>query len=176
MRLWSEIDTLGNSVRPLMAEIDDFLTEARLRYPIHEIEAVNSILVQQRLIVWLEEQFAELCTELNQLPRGEAAGQLRNVLIEGIDAVVLVMADGLANPDPELRLTANQITGDRSELFRRVRNDYILRVTSSGDAVQASILKATNTAGEIFCLFSRLAQNMEGSSSSPPPPPPLPVA
>ena len=117
MRRGSEIDSLRDSVRPLIKEIDEFLTEARLRYPDHEIEAVNSILTQQRLIVWLEEQFAELCTELNELPKGEAAGKLRNALVEGIDAVVLVIADGLANPDPEVRITAKQITGDRSELF-----------------------------------------------------------
>ena len=173
VRRGSEIDSLRDSVRPLIKEIDEFLTGARLRYPDHEIEAVNSILAQQRLIVWLEEQFAELCTELNELPKGEAAGQLRNALVEGIDAVVLVIADGLANLDPEVRITAKQITGDRSELFRRIRNDYISRDTSSGDTVHARILKVTNTAGEIFILFSRLAQNMESSSYSPPTSPPL---
>ena len=40
-------------------------------------DEVNSALAQERLIVWLEEQFGELCLELNQLPNDESAGQLR---------------------------------------------------------------------------------------------------
>ena len=31
-------------------------------------DEVNSALAQERLIIWLGEQFGELCLELNQLP------------------------------------------------------------------------------------------------------------
>ena len=70
VRQGAAIEPLRNSVRPMIREMDEFLTEARLRHPSHEMEAVSSMLAQQRLIVWLEEQFAALCAELNELPDG----------------------------------------------------------------------------------------------------------
>ena len=78
VRRGSGVDSLRNSVRPLIREIDEFLTELRSRHSSYEIEVVNSILTQQRLIAWLEEQFAELCAELNELPNDETTGHLRD--------------------------------------------------------------------------------------------------
>ena len=164
VRRGNGIDSLRNSVRTLIREVDEFLTEVRIRHPGYGIDEVNSALAQQRLITWLEEQFGELCKELNQLPRDETAGELRVVLVEGIDAVVLVIIDGLTSQDPEDWQTVVQLTGDRSELLRRIRDSYTSGDIPLSDAVQANILKVTNTAGEIFFLFSRLTQEMEGAS------------
>ena len=56
-----------------------------------------------------------------------------------------------------------QLTGDRSELLRRIRDDYITTNAPVSDSIQAGILDVTNTAGEIFFLFSRLTQEMGAS-------------
>ena len=171
VRQGRDIEALRNSIRPVILEIDEFLTEARIRYPGREMEAVNSMLAQQRLIVWLEEQFAELCAELNELPNEGATGQLRNVMVDGIDTVVLVIIDGLTSQDPEDWRTAMQLTGDRTEMLRRVRSYYTSEDIPLSDTTHASILKITNTAGEIFFLFSRLTGEIEGTrvlSAAPP--------
>ena len=171
------VDSLRNAIRPVIREIDEFLTEVRVRHPGHAIEDVNSVLAQQRLIVWLEEQLAELCYELSRLPNDEATAQLRNVLIDGIDTVTLVIIDGLTSPDPEDWSMVMQLTGDRSELLRRIRTAYMSVETPPSDAVQANILKATNTAAEIFFLFSRLTREMKDSPAlapASPESPPLP--
>ena len=68
VRQGNGIDSLRDSVRSLIWEIDEFLAEARTRNPSNEIESVSSMLTRQRLITWLEEQFAELCAELSELP------------------------------------------------------------------------------------------------------------
>ncbi len=171
VRQGRDIEALRNSIRPVILEIDEFLTEARIRYPGREMEAVNSMLAQQRLIVWLEEQFAELCADLNELPNEGATGQLRNVMVDGIDTVVLVIIDGLTSQDPEDWRTAMQLTGDRTEMLRRVRSYYTSEDIPLSDTTHASILKITNTAGEIFFLFSRLTGEIEGTrvlSAAPP--------
>ena len=157
------IDTLKDSIRQLIREIDEFFTEARKRHPAHEMEAVNSMLAQQRLMVWLEEQFSELCSELNELPNEGEIGQFRNVIVDGIDAVILVIIDGLTSRDPDDWRTAIQLTGDRSQLLSRIGADYMSGDSSIGDAAQASILKVTNTTVEIFFLFSRLTREIENS-------------
>ncbi len=165
VRQGTTLDSVRTSVRFLINEIGEFLTEVCVRHPGYGLEEVNSALAQQRLIIWLEEQFYELCDELNRLPHDSGTSRLRSVLVEGIDAVVLVIIDGLISPDPEDLATIRQLTRDRSELLSRIRSDYTSREPTSSEAVQTSILKVTNTAGEIFFLFSRLTQEMTYSST-----------
>ena len=164
VRNGSGIESLRHSVRSLIREIEEFLTEVRVRHPGYGVDEVNSALAQQRLIIWLEEQFAELCQELNELPNDEATGQLRTVLVEGIDTVVLVIIDGLSSGEPEHWTMLIQLTGDRTELLTRIRGQYVTDVAPANEAVQASIVKVTNTAGEIFFLFSRLTREIVDST------------
>ena len=157
------VESLRNAVRPVIREIEEFLTEVRTRHPGHSIGAANSMLTQQRLIAWLEEQFAELCATLDQLPDEAPVNQLRAGLLEGIDTVVLVINDAMASQDAESWSMALELTGDRNELLARLRSAYLEGAGSFDRAVQSNILKATNTAGEIFYLLSRLTREMEPS-------------
>ena len=163
VRRGTGINSLRNGVRSVIKEIDEFLAEVGMRNPGHSIEGVNSVIAQQRLITWLEEQFAELCSTLNQLPNEASSGQLRTSLVEGIDVVLLVIIDALNARDAESWSRARELTGDRSELMRRLRGTYLESSSGFDDTVQSNILTATNTAGEIFFLLSRLTQEMEGS-------------
>ena len=152
--------SLRDSVRQLLGEIDDFLDLVRTRHPGHEIEGVNSMLTRHRLIVWLEEEFGDLCEILERLPDDEDVGGLRDGLLEGIDAVVQSIVEGLTSEEPEDWAMVVQITGDRSELLRRIRSRYISNETSLSDTAQADFLTATNTAAEIFFLLSRLTREV----------------
>ena len=165
VRRGSGIDSMRDSVRTLIRDIEEFLSEVRLRHPGYSIEEVNSILTQQRLIVWLEEQFAELCDLLNQLPSDGSGEQLRDAMVEGIDVVVLTIIEGLNSGNPEDWATAKQLTDDRSDVLRRLRSSYMSQDSSPdlSDAFQANIIEVTNTAGEIFFLLSRLLREVEKS-------------
>ena len=171
VRQGTTVDPLRTSVRTLIREIDDFLTEVRVHHPGYGIDEVNSALAQQRLVIWLEEQFGELCEDLNQLPDDTATSQLKSVFVEGIDAVVLVIIDGLTSPDPESWATIRQLTRDRSELLRQIRSNYLSSEPPPGEALQVTILKVTNTTGEIFFLFARLTQEMTASQTTADPSP-----
>ena len=54
-----------------------------------------------------------------------------------------------------------ELTRDRDEALRRIRRRIFSSETDLTDEVQAGILKATNTAAEIFSLLHRLAQQMQ---------------
>jgi len=138
VRRGSGIDPLRDSVRELISEIGEFFNEVRMRHPGHAIDEVNSILAQHRLIVWLEEQFAELCAELNQLPNDEAAGQLRDVLVEGIDAAAGV--DCLADVAVDLRPGASRMVNQRPRhrRFGRGLRRVVALVGHAGELVAES--------------------------------------
>ena len=84
-------------------------------------------------------------------------------MIEGIDAAVLTIIDGLNSNNPEDWATAKQLTDDRSVVLRQLRSSYMSQrgSTATNDAAQAAIVKVTNTAGEIFFLLFRLTQEVE---------------
>lgn len=159
-------ESLRNSVRHLLGEIDDFLDLVRTRHPGHEIEGVSSMLTRQRLIVWLEEEFGEFCEGLNRLPDDKATDRLRYALLEGIDTVVQSLVEGLTSNESEDWKIAVQLTGDRSELLRRIRSRHISDETSLSEASQADVLTVTNTAAEIFFLLSRLTLEMRPMRAS----------
>ena len=168
VRQGSGIDSLRNSVRTLLGETGQFLTEVMLRHPAHRVDDVSSLLAQQRLIGWLEEQFAELCDSLNRLPSDEPGTQLRGAMVEGIDAVVLTILDALSSNNPEDWATAKELADDRSDVLRQLRSSYMSLDGSpaTSDVSQATIVKVTNTAGEIFFLLSRLLLESERSDAS----------
>ena len=113
------------------------------------------------MIIWLEEQFEELCAELMELPDDTESGQLRYVLLEGIDTVVITVNESLSSTDPEHWPLASQLTYDLSDALDKIRNDYVSGGVPLSDSTRDIALKTTNTAGVIFFLFSWLAQEKE---------------
>ena len=153
-------DSLRNSVKQLLGEVSDFLDLVRTRHPGHEIENISSMLTRQRLLVWLEQELVDLCVGLDRLPNDAATGRLRDSLLEGIDTVVQSIVEGLISKEPDDWAIIIQLTGDRSDLLRRIRSRYISAETYLGEAAQADILSVTNTATEIFFLLSRLTEEI----------------
>lgn len=156
-----ELDDLSDSVKSVLDEISEFITELRRRHPGHSPQAINSVMAQQRLIIWLEEQFEELCAELMELPDDTESGQLRYVLLEGIDTVVITVNESLSSTDPEHWPMASQLTYDLSDALDKIRNDYLSGGVPLSDQTRDIALKTTNTTGVIFFLFSWLAQEKE---------------
>ena len=97
---------------------------------------------------------AELCAELNQLPDNDTANQLREVMVDGIDAVPPVIMDGLVNQEPGHWEMAVGVTGNRDELLSGVRSSYMTDGFPASDAALANLLNITNTAGgDIVFVF-----------------------
>ena len=167
VRQGSEVGSLSSAVRQLSGDINEFLTDVRQNFPSRRyIEDINTALTCQRIIEWLEERFSELCEDLNNLPNEGSAGQLRDSLTEGIDTVVLAVVDGLTSPDPEQWSMVLDLTGDRTEMLRRIRSSDLPDETDLSDEGRAALLQATNTAAEIFSLLHRLTKQMQPSTAS----------
>ena len=83
------------------------------------------MLAQQRLITRLEEQFANLSGTLNELPDDELGTRLRGVMIEGIDAAILTIIEGLNSNNPEDWVTAKRLTDDRPVVLSQLRSSYM---------------------------------------------------
>lgn len=164
----SGADSLSSAARQLLGEISEFLTDMRQKFPSRlHAEHIDTVLTRQRFIEWLENRISELCEDLNNLPDDETAVQMRDLLIESVDSIVMAIIDELRNETPEQRSMILELTRDRDEALRRIRRRIFSSETDLTDEVQAGILKATNTAAEIFFLLHRLAQQMQPAEEPP---------
>ena len=105
---------------------------------------------------------------LNELPDDELGTRLRGVMIEGIDAAILTITEGLNSNNPEDWATAKRLTDDRPVVLSQLRSSYMIADGSAvlSDAAQATIVKVTSTAGEIFFMLSRIVMESEPLTSS----------
>ena len=157
------IDRQRETVRSLMSRIDEFLEEAKPRYLMGWTEGFNSALTRQKLLTWLEEQLTELCTELTVLPGGSTLGGLKSSFVEGIDTVFLILDQELSAGHEDSWSNAAELTGDRSELMRRMRATYMSGDIELSEAEQVNLFNITNSVEQIFFLLSKLTEETQSA-------------
>ena len=153
------------ATRTVSARIQEFLAELEVRYPNQDAEDINSKLVRHKLLSWLEERLAELCAALQDTTDPPILGNLRTSLVEGVDTVFLVMLHALETGDEDIHLTLRQLTDDRSEMMRRIRDSYLEAISPLDDAGRANVHKLVSMAEQTFFLLSKLAHDFHDARS-----------
>ena len=155
------LEPLREATRGVLARIREFLDELEVRYPNQDAEDINLKLTRQKLLSWLEEQLADLCDALQGTAGYPALGNLRTSLVEGVDAVFLVMFHALATNDGDLRLMTKQLTDDRSTMMRKIRDSYLDATPSLDDVERANVYKMMSMTEQVFYLLSKLAHEFD---------------
>ena len=162
-RRWNQFATRPGD---LLAEIEHFLADLGERHPMHGVEGRTSISTRQKLLGWLEEQMATLCEALRELPDPPArGGTLRVSICEGVDAVLLSVLEAVETGGEDRWMYLKELTGDRSEQMRKMRNEY-WKTAPSPDAGQLSrVITITNSVEQVLFLLSKLVQELEAFST-----------
>ena len=159
-----EVGELRESARELLNRIAEFLDDLAARCPDHEVDAHNSMMTRQELFNWLEEHVFELCRSLHGLPAKSPLGTWSTALVEGLDAVLLVLTDALESDDPSVWPSTTQLMGDRTESLRRLRDRSLKGEAGMGPSERRKLLKFASTSERIFLLMSRLAHQYRQAS------------
>lgn len=163
VREGASLDPLRKATRELFARTREFLNDLEVRYPNQDAEDINAKLTRHKLLSWLEEQLADLCEALQDMTDYPALGNLRTSLVEGIDAVLVVMIQSLDPRHEDLRPIVKKLTGDRGETLRKVRDSYLDATSSLDDVERASVYKIINIAEQVFQLLSRVTHEFHNS-------------
>ena len=163
----ASLDPLREATRGVLARVKEFLDELEARYSNQDAEDINLKLTRQKLLSWLEVQLAELCEGLQGTAEYPALGNLRTSLVEGVDAVILIMCHSLESRHEDLRPTVRQLTDDRSAMMRRVRDSYLDATPSLGDAERANVYKLMSLTDQTFYLLLKLAYEFHDSPDLP---------
>ena len=166
VRHGTALEPVRDATGRLLAEIEHFLAELGERHPMHGVEGRTSISTRQKLLAWLEEQLATLCEALGELPDPPArGGTIRVGICEGVDTVLRSVLDAVETSSEDRWMYLKELTGDRSELMRKMRNEYS-KTAPSPDAAQLSrVVTITNSVEQVLFLLSKLVQEFDASST-----------
>ena len=164
VRRGAEPGELRESARELLNRIGEFLDDLAARCPDHEVDAHNSMLTRQELFIWLEEHVAEMCKSLHGLPPESPLDTWSMALVEGVDAVLLVLTDTLGSDDASVWPSTTQLMGDRTESLRRLRDLSLKNEAGMGPDERRMLLKLASAGERIFLLMSRLAHQYRQAS------------
>ena len=150
---------LRAATRGVLNDTADFLNDLETHRLGREAEVCNAVMNRQKLLTWLEAAVGGLCEALGELPGRRAHNQLRVSICEGVDGVLLAVAEAMETNDEVLLDIAGRLTGNRGATMRRIRMRYLGSNTSLQANEASSVLAITNMVEEVFFFLSRLELN-----------------
>ena len=166
VRQRKDVGPLRDTSRTLLSEIGEFLTDLQGMHPMQGVEDRNTLMNRQRLLSWLDNALAALCTALVKLSDRPALEGFQANIREGIDSVFLCVVDAMESDDRPSWIVASQLTGDRGELMRKMRVQYLERDPPLQRDDLINILLITNAVEEVFFLLSKLETDFNPYSST----------
>ena len=164
VRSGTQPDELREATRELMGRIEEFLSDLAAHCSDGEADTYRSIITRQKLFIRLERQVLELCDALRGLPPKSQLATLSMVLVEGIDALLLVLIDTLASGEASAWPSTTQLMGDRAELLRNLRNLTLKEEPPLTGIERAKVVRLANVAEHVFLLVTRLAHEYRVAS------------
>jgi phosphate:Na+ symporter len=154
----SAIASRQQTIAALEAAIDEFLDRLG-EVPISHAgyERLNQVLAVSRILDGLAETLGELVRAAAEAGPSPATRRLIDNVVEGLDAVLTTVVEAMG-PDGsgEDRILLRGMSGDRSALMRRLREEYLASDASLGAADKMTILTVTNLTERASWLISRL--------------------
>ncbi len=146
------------SIRQLSAAINEFLDRVGER-SLHAgaYEQLHAASSKAELIDEIADTIAELASAAVVAGRHEATHRLSSSIVEGIDAMLLTAAEAMGPDGREELDVLRTMTGDRSMLMRRIREDYLAREADLSAGDRRDILSLTIVAERASWLLHRLA-------------------
>ena len=141
----------------LGAAIDDFLDhlgEAQLAHSAYE--RLNGVLNVERILDGLAETLGDLSRAVVEAGDSPATRRLTGSVVEGLDAVLLMVVDAIGPDGADDRMLLRRMGGDRSALMRRLREEYLASDAGLSTNDKMSILTITNLTERASWLINRL--------------------
>lgn len=144
------------AARSILFEIDDFLHELQAVKPTHAIEERIVAMNRQKLLVWLEDVVGKLCAVIAEQSNDSSLDKFDMAMCESVDAVLLTLVDAIEADDPESWWIASQLTGDRSDILRKIRAGYLQSESPMANVDVARVMLITNAVDEVFFVLSKI--------------------
>jgi phosphate:Na+ symporter len=113
---------------------------------------------RQKLIEGLEEMVREIVADLDRWVRSREDPNLRDSFVEGIDTLLMAACDAADSSQMEDAELLMNITRDRSELLRTMRQNYLAKESSLTLEGRQLFLRITGSFETAVWILNRMAQ------------------
>jgi hypothetical protein len=139
-------------------EFLDHLGEASLSHSAYE--RLNHALSVERLLEGLAETLGDLARTVVEAEATPTMTRLTGSVIEGLDAVLLMVVDAMGPDGEDDRALLRRLRGDRGALMRRLREEYLAGDSGLSAADKMGILTITNLTERASWLINRLIDTL----------------
>ena len=144
------------AARRVLCEVDELLQELQAAGPTQAVEDRMTAMNRQKLLWRLEASAGALCAGLAQHTNERVFDGFHANVCESVDAVLLSLVDAIEAGDELSWRFARQLTGDRTEMMRKVRAHYLACEPPLESVDVVNVLQTTRTAEEIFGVFAQM--------------------
>lgn len=145
---------LGDAIEEFL----DHLGEASLSHSAYE--RLNHALSVERLLEGLAETLGDLARTVVEAEATPTMTRLTGSVIEGLDAVLLMVVDAMGPDGEDDRALLRRLRGDRGALMRRLREEYLAGDSGLSAADKMGILTITNLTERASWLINRLIDTL----------------
>ena len=156
VRRGESIGPLRDATRKLLSDVTEFLDDLQTLHSEYGVERHNSIRNRQKLLVWLEDSLGTLCETLAAGDDQSPLAQFRMTICESVDSVLLSLVNAMESDDRVSWDIARRLTGDRSEMMREIRTEFLRRDPPLQQPEFIDVMRITNSVEETFFLFSKM--------------------
>ena len=153
------LDSRVAAVRSVLGEIDAFLLDLQRLHPTQSADRWNTLMTRQQVLSWLDTALADMCGPLTAPGASPTLRQFRDAMCEGVDAVILSLADAIEADDRTSWSIIEEMTDDRIELVRSVRRRYLTKEPPLHEGEAAIVTRVSNAVEGAFFLLSRLSRD-----------------
>lgn len=156
VREGGSVGPLRESSRKLLTDVGGFLDDLQASHPMQGVEHRDAMRSRQKLLGWLENALGDLGETLAGIGTRSALAQFKEVTCESVDGVLLSMIEAMETNDEATWEIAKQLTGDRGQMMRDFRVQYLEMDPPLENLEEIDILLITNSVEEVFFLLSKV--------------------
>lgn len=167
----ANLGILHSSYQLLSAQVTEFLQEIGRTNPGSATYLrLNDFLNNQRVIQSAESTLHELTLAIHSIASRSALARIATTLTESLDAVLLTLNQVLEDGDEFDKHLLHSITGDRSEVFQRLRDVHLSQHKDLEADEKIRLLEITNATERLLWLLGELKIDtimVEGTRTEP---------
>ena len=147
--------------------IRTFIDELGRRNPgRHALERLGDCLERLQLLQAMESTLYELAGAIDRGKGSAGLARLGGNVLEAVDVVLMTLGDAWQHGAAEDLALLGQLTGDRGDLMRRIRESYIDGERAASAEERLTLMHLTSLCERLFWLMGRLSVNLERRSAA----------
>ena len=147
----------------VLSDIEDFLATLGGRHPMQSVDDHSSMLTRRNCFPGWRNSWPLCAKRCRHWTTNRLVSLCERVSARGSTRSSLSLLHAIDTGDEDFWTFSKELTGDRSELMRKMRNEYWKTDPPLDDAQHSRVIAITSSVEQIFFLLSKLVKELDDS-------------